>query len=88
MEAQYYHFFTNEFDFQVEKSAKQLEKAAKMEKFKEKLQKKPTEAETAKETKPKESKAKSAKPESATKDVNIGNLRSKIYFYFLDLLQL
>ena len=62
-------------DHPVEKTAKQLEKeakkAAKMEKFKDKLQKMPEPV--AKDAKPKETKGKSAKPESATKDVVIGN---------------
>ncbi len=59
----------------VEKTAKQLEKdakkAAKMEKFKDKLQKKPEPV--AKDAKPKDTKGKSAKPDSATKDVVLGN---------------
>ena len=42
-----------------------------MEKFKDKLQKMPEPV--AKDAKPKETKGKSAKPESATKDVVIGN---------------
>jgi hypothetical protein len=71
-----FRFKGYKIDFQVEKTAKQLEKeakkAAKMEKFKEKLQKKPTEAEASKETKPKDTKAKSAKPDSATKDAITG----------------
>ena len=49
----------------------QAKKAAKLEKFKEKQQKKPTDA---KESKAKETKAKPAKVEAAAKDVVVGEL--------------
>ena len=49
----------------------QAKKAAKLEKFLEKQQKKPTDA---KESKPKEPKGKPAKAEAAAKDVVVGEL--------------